>query len=149
MKNRYPLECNIAQTLNLVGDRWTMLVLHEVLVGNDTFNTMKQELTTISANILSERLKHLEQLELIESTLYSEHPPRYRYSPTESGQAFSKVFDAMLLWGRDHLEECYKKLVHSECRQEVEIDYFCPSCDVKVSGEEVEAVLLQKEEVNC
>lgn len=148
MKSRYPLECNIAQTLNLVGDRWTMLVLHEVLIGNETFNIMKQQLTTISANILSERLKHLEQLELISSSLYSEHPPRYRYYPTESGRDFSKVFDAMLLWGRDHLDDCYKKLVHTSCQQEVEIGYYCPSCETKVANTEVKAVFLQETQVN-
>ncbi|SDO33663.1 winged helix-turn-helix transcriptional regulator [Alkalicoccus daliensis] len=148
MKSRYPLECNIAQTLNLVGDRWTMLVLHEVLVGNDTFNTLKQELTSISSNILSDRLKHLVQLDLISSTLYSDHPPRYRYTPTESGKAFSTVFDAMLVWGRTHLDECYKKLVHTKCEQEVEIGYYCPSCETKVTEDEVHPVLLHTEKVN-
>ncbi|WP_147804403.1 winged helix-turn-helix transcriptional regulator [Alkalicoccus halolimnae] len=147
MKKRYPLECNIAQTLNLVGDRWTMLVLHEVLVGRETFNYMKQQLTGISANILSERLKHLEQLGLIESTLYSDHPPRHSYRPTESGQAFSKVFDSMLIWGRDHLDECYKKLVHTECQSEVAIDYYCACCEKRVSQEEVQPVELEKEKV--
>ncbi|MFC4737873.1 winged helix-turn-helix transcriptional regulator [Bacillus daqingensis] len=137
MKNRYPLECNIAQTLNLVGDRWTMLVLHEVLVGRSTFNAMKQELTVISANVLSDRLKHLEELGLITSTIYSQHPPRYAYEPTESGRAFTTVFDAMLVWGRDHLDECYKKLVHTECRTEVEIGYYCPSCETRVDADAV------------
>ncbi|CAM3927673.1 winged helix-turn-helix transcriptional regulator [Alkalicoccus chagannorensis] len=142
-KHRYPLECNIAQTLNLVGDRWTMLVLHEVLAGRQTFNAIKKELTTISANVLSDRLKHLEELSLIESSLYSDHPPRHSYQPTESGQAFSVVFDAMLLWGRDHLNECYKKLVHQPCDAEVEIGYYCPSCDTKVPSEETKPVFLE------
>ncbi|GAK08047.1 transcriptional regulator, HxlR family [Geomicrobium sp. JCM 19038] len=58
MKERYPLPCNIAQTLNIVGDRWTLLIIHEILVGNTTFNDIKHNLETISANLLSTRLKH-------------------------------------------------------------------------------------------
>jgi DNA-binding HxlR family transcriptional regulator len=146
MKQRYPMECNIAQTLNLVGDRWTMLVLHEVLIGRHTFNEMKKQLSGISANILSERLKHLETLGLVESELYTEHPPRFSYRPTEAGSAFSTVFDALLLWGRDHLDPCYKKLIHTECRTEVEMSYYCSCCSRRVDREELEPAVLEKEE---
>lgn len=142
-ETRYNLPCNIAQTLNIIGDRWTLLVLHEILVGTTTFNDLKKELQGISSNILSDRLKHLEQAGLVLSSLYSEHPPRYEYTLTESGKALESVFNAMVLWGGTHLEPCYKKLVHSRCQHEVEIAYYCPHCDE--NAEEIETVVIKKE----
>jgi len=141
MKERYELPCNIAQTLNIIGDRWTLLILHEIMVGRTTFNEIKKALSGISSKMLSDRLKYLEQEELIVSTLYSDHPPRYRYSLTESGQNLDGVFNAMVMWGRDHLKKCYKKLVHRSCGHEVRLAYYCPHCAVNV--QDVSATLLE------
>ena len=80
MKGTYTQSCNIAQTLNILGDRWTLLVVHEILTGQTTFNEIKKSLDGISANLLSDRLKSLEENGLITSSLYSEHPPRYQYT---------------------------------------------------------------------
>lgn len=132
MKDRYDLPCNIAQTLNIIGDRWTLLVMHEVLIGRDTFNEIKKALAGISSRLLSERLKFLEEAGLITSRLYSDHPPRYSYMATESGEALEHVFHALVLWGRDHLKKCYKKLVHASCGHEVQISYWCPHCEQQV-----------------
>ncbi|PLR80338.1 transcriptional regulator [Bacillus canaveralius] len=132
MKDRYNLPCNIAQTLNIIGDRWTLLIVHEILIGNTTFNEIKKSLTGISSNLLSDRLKHLEQTGLIESSLYSDHPPRYSYTLTESGKDLEHVFNSMILWGRNHLKKCYKKLIHEACRHEVEIAYYCSHCEKNV-----------------
>jgi len=128
MKETYKLPCNIAQTLNLIGDRWTLLIIHEILIGNCTFNEIKKALNGISSNLLSERLKNLEDQGLITSSLYSEHPPRYKYTLTESGQELEIVFNAMIIWGKNNLDKCYKKMVHSTCQHEVEITYYCPHC---------------------
>ena len=87
MKERYDLSCNIAQSLNIIGDRWTLLILHELLVGRETFSEIKHHLKGISSKLLSDRLKYLEEAGLLESTLYSAHPPRYRYRLTDSGRA--------------------------------------------------------------
>lgn len=140
-ESKYDLPCNIAQTLNIIGDRWTLLVLHEILAGRTTFNEIKKELNGISSNILSDRLKHLEQAGLVISSLYSEHPPRYEYRLTESGNELEGVFNAMIMWGRNNLEKCYKKLIHTECKHEVELAYYCPHC--KRNIDEVEAVELE------
>ena len=128
MKETYKLPCNIAQTLNLIGDRWTLLIIHEILIGNCTFNEIKKALNGISSNLLSERLKNLEDQGLITSSLYSEHPPRYKYTLTESGQELEIIFNAMIIWGKNNLDKCYKKMVHSTCQHEVEITYYCPHC---------------------
>ncbi|MBU9722413.1 MULTISPECIES: winged helix-turn-helix transcriptional regulator [Bacillaceae] len=141
MKERYKLPCNIAQTLNLVGDRWTLLVIHEILIGHTTFNEIKKNLKGLSPNLLSDRLKFLEEAGLVQSTIYSEHPPRYEYRLTQSGKDLEDVFHALIIWGRNHLDKCYKKLVHT-CDTEVQLQYYCPACDKVVSKDEIRAVEL-------
>ena len=128
MKERYDLSCNIAQSLNIIGDRWTLLILHELLVGRETFSEIKHHLKGISSKLLSDRLKYLEEAGLLESTLYSAHPPRYRYRLTDSGRDLENVFHALLLWGRQQLKKCYKKLVHPKCGNEVRIVCYCDHC---------------------
>lgn len=124
MKPRYDLECNIAQSLNIIGDRWTLLIVHEILGGNTLFNEIKKALNGISANLLSERLKYLEEEGLIKADLYSTHPPRYRYTVTESGQELEDVFNSLIIWGSKNLKKCYKKLIDPSNGDEVEIGYY-------------------------
>jgi len=138
MKATYSLPCNIAQSLNIIGDRWTLLIAHEIFVGRTTFNEIKKALDGISSNLLSERLKYLEETGLITSTLYSDHPPRYEYTLTQSGRDLEHVFNALIQWGRLHLPKCYKKLTHATCGHEVQTAYYCPHCqelttDLKVA----------------
>ena len=71
MKVRYNLPCNIAQSLNIIGDRWSLLIIHEIFNGQNQFNEIKKAVPGISSNLLSERLKYLEKQGLIQSALYS------------------------------------------------------------------------------
>ncbi|NIK67301.1 MULTISPECIES: helix-turn-helix domain-containing protein [unclassified Paenibacillus] len=139
-KSIYQLDCNIAQTLNIIGDRWTLLVIHEIMTGKKTFNEIKQALKTISANVLSERLKQLEEDGLIASNLYSAHPPRYEYELTESGHDLEMVLNAYLLWGRKHLDKSYKVMKHADCGHEIELRYYCPKCESLVDNISVERI---------
>ena len=123
MKVRYNLPCNIAQSLNIIGDRWSLLIVHEIFNGQNQFNEIKKALPGISSNLLSERLKYLEKQGLIQSALYSDHPPRYQYTITKSGQDLETVFNALIIWGSQHLQKCYKKLIDPETGDEVEIAY--------------------------
>ena len=129
MKTTYNLPCNIAQTLNIIGDRWTLLIAHEILIGNQTFSSIKHALEGISSNLLSDRLKYLEESGLLEPNLYSTHPPRYKYTLTKSGEDLENIFNAMILWGESNLEKCYKHLVHEKCGHGVETTYYCPHCE--------------------
>ena len=124
MKQKYNLPCNIAQTLNIIGDRWTLLMIHEIMIGNNTFNEIKRALNGISANVLSERLKLIESQGLIQSELYSEHPPRYKYTLTKSGEDLEHTLHALVIWGASHLDPCYKKLVNSKTGEEVKLAYY-------------------------
>lgn len=120
---RYDLPCNIAQTLNIIGDRWTMLILHELLVGTENFNEIKTNLTGLSSNVLSARLKAMEEAGLVTSTLYSAHPPRYSYALTDAGKELEHVFNALAIWGSAHLNPCYKEVVDAHTDEAVEVVY--------------------------
>ena len=137
MKNAYSLPCNIAQTLNLIGDKWSLLILHRLLIGKGTFKELQESLAGIPTTLLSERLKTLEGDGLVRSELYQEHPPRYRYTLTESGGDLEDVFNALVLWGQKHLSACYKKLVHDACGHPVEHRYYCPHCGSTVGAGEL------------
>ncbi|HEX7056099.1 MAG TPA: helix-turn-helix domain-containing protein [Bacilli bacterium] len=132
MKEDFDIPCNIAQSLNIIGDRWTLLIIHEILLGHHTFNEIKKPLKGLSSNLLSARLKFLEQSNLITAELYSDHPPRFKYDLTESGKDLEHVFHSLILWGGKHLKKCYKKLLHAACEHEVEIAYHCPHCNQTV-----------------
>lgn len=137
MKNQYNLPCNIAQTLNIIGDKWSLLILHQLFVGRETYKEIQDSLEGIPTNLLSTRLKTLEVDGLIKSVLYQEHPPRYKYVLTESGEDLSDVFKSLIMWGEKHLEKCYKRLIHEECGNRVEHQYYCPDCKKVVSSHEV------------
>jgi len=129
MKNQYNLPCNIAQALNIIGDKWTLLILRQLSVGHDTYNLITQHLEGIPSNLLSKRLKSLEEDDLIIPVLYQPHPPRYKYVLTEKGKDLDNVFNSIILWGEKHLDKCYKELIHVSCNHNIELKYYCPHCD--------------------
>lgn len=140
MKHRYNLPCNIAQTLNIIGDRWTMLILHELLLGVTNFNDIKNNLPGLSANVLSLRLKSLEKSGLVTSKLYSKHPPRYSYHLTESGKALEPIFNAMIIWASEHVKPCYKEIVDAKTGDRVEIGYYSTRTQKRVHQLEVRPI---------
>lgn len=136
-KVQYNINCNIAQTLNIIGDKWSLLILHRLLLGYETYKEILDGLEGIPTNLLSERLKTLERDELIYKELYQAHPPRYKYSLTEKGLDLVDVFNSLVLWGEKHLNKCPKKLVHNKCNNIVELKYYCPKCSVYVSSDQL------------
>lgn len=140
MKNLYDLPCNIAQTLNIIGDKWTLLILRQLMMGNDTYSEIQQRLDGIPTNLLSDRLKSLVDDELIASQLYQTHPPRYRYLLTKSGRDLTDVFNSIILWGERNLKECHKQLTHSECGHKVEMTYYCPDCNKIINRDDITMV---------
>ena len=140
MKNQYNLPCNIAQTLNIIGDKWTLLILCQLAKGHDTYNSLLEHLEGIPSNLLSSRLKSLEDDNLIVPILYQDHPPRYRYILTESGKDLDDIFNSIILWGQKHLKKCYKELVHTECKQGIKLQYYCPSCNKTVDKNQITVI---------
>lgn len=94
--------CPVARTLDIVGDRWTVLVLRDLGLGYRRFNELLQSCEGISTNLLASRLKRLEERGMVERSFYSDHPPRAEYRLTEKGKAFTKVIRALYDWGIAH-----------------------------------------------
>jgi DNA-binding HxlR family transcriptional regulator len=95
--------CAVACTLDLVGDKWSLLVVRDLLRGNVTYGELQNSPEGIPTNILADRLKRLEQARLIAKSAYQEHPVRYAYGLTEKGKALGDVLLALVRWGKKHI----------------------------------------------
>ena len=89
-------------TMALIGDRWTMLVLRELVSGAKRFKDLSTGLAGIPPKVLSDRLKRLEAEGLVKRVIYSAHPLRAEYHLTKRGKSLSPVMDAITSWGRTH-----------------------------------------------
>jgi DNA-binding HxlR family transcriptional regulator len=100
MARKYDLTCPIAHTLNVIGDRWAMLIVRDLVRrGPRRFQDFQESLKGLTPGVLSARLKELEATGIIETRLYAEHPPRLEYFLTEKGQDLRPVLLAMKTWG--------------------------------------------------
>lgn len=135
MQIKYELPCNIASTLNIVGDRWTLLIVHEILTGNTTFIEIKKALPGISAKLLSNRFKRLEEEGIIYYEVYSRHPLRQQYLLTERGIDLQHILNAYVVWGQNNLKDCHKMLIDADSGEEVELGYY-----TKLNGQRVKDV---------
>jgi DNA-binding HxlR family transcriptional regulator len=91
--------CPVARTLNVVGDRWTILVLRELGWGRKRYTQLMDALEGISTNLLADRLKKLEDAGMVSQVPYSQHPPRFEYRLTDKGRAFIPVLRALRDYG--------------------------------------------------
>ena len=99
----YDMRCPIARTLDLVGERWTILILRDLVTGGPRkFQDFERSLTGISPNTLSARLKRLEEAEIVERRFYEQHPPRAEYLLTEKGKELRPVLRTLFDWGQRH-----------------------------------------------
>jgi DNA-binding HxlR family transcriptional regulator len=95
--------CPIACTLDLVGDRWTLLIVRDLFFGKHRFSEFLESDEGIKTNILTERLKRLERSGLVDRSRYQEHPPRHEYHLTEAGRDLAPMVKAIFAWGCAHL----------------------------------------------
>ena len=103
MARSYRQKCPVARTLDVIGERWTALILRDLLRdGPRRYQDFQESLAGIAPNTLSARLKALEAAGLIERKLYSEHPPRLEYHLTEKGESLGPVLKALRAWGQQH-----------------------------------------------
>lgn len=93
-------ECPVARALDLIGERWTILILRDLfLQGPRRFQDFQESLRGVPPNTLSARLKSLEHNGIVTRRLYSEHPPRLEYRLTRRGKSLGPVVKAMRDWG--------------------------------------------------
>ena len=95
--------CAIANSLDIVGDKWTLLVVRDLLHGKRTYGELANSPERIPTNILADRLKRLEGAGLIASTPYQERPVRYAYALTPKGRALGDVLVAFVRWGKQYI----------------------------------------------
>jgi DNA-binding HxlR family transcriptional regulator len=95
--------CPIARALDAVGERWSLLIVRDLLrQGPLRFQDFERQLPGIAPNLLSTRIKKLEEAGAIGRRLYEAHPPRYEYFLTERGEALRPVIRALWDWGEQH-----------------------------------------------
>ncbi|MCA6100532.1 winged helix-turn-helix transcriptional regulator [Bradyrhizobium australafricanum] len=108
--------CPIARTLDIVGSRWTLLLVRDLLTGAMRFQDFQERLPGIAPNVLSSRLKTLEAHGLVRRRFYSDHPPRAAYELTDQGRELGVAVLALARWGVRHLGPGLNKgLQHEEC----------------------------------
>jgi DNA-binding HxlR family transcriptional regulator len=141
MPKHYDQACPVAKALELVGDRWTLLIVRDLLnEGARRFQDFQQSLKGIAPAILSDRLKLMEEHGLVTRHFYSDHPPRAEYILTDKGKELGLVISALATWGSRHVYPD-AALVHADCGHPVRLGYYCPHCDDRVRGT---SVTLQK-----
>jgi len=136
VRKRYGQACPVAKTLEVIGDRWTLLLVRDLLPGRRRFRDLLDSLPGIAPNMLSDRLKLMEEHELITRHFYSDHPPRAEYELTDKGKDLGVIVGALAAWGSRHVER-RSRLVHADCGHPVKLGYYCPDCDARVRGAEV------------
>lgn len=98
--------CPVETTLTLIGDKWKVLILRDLLTGTKRFGELKKSLGNVSQKVLTAQLRDMEESGLINRKVYAEVPPRVEYSLTALGESLNPILDAMKCWG-----ECYKNSV--------------------------------------
>lgn len=137
MPKPYGQPCPVACALDLLGDRWTLLLVRDLLRGRARFHEFAEGLPGIAPNVLSDRLKLLEQHGIVRRRFYSQHPPRAEYLLTERGRDLRPVVGALAAWGAKHAGSPNTP-VHAACGHPVEMAYRCPACAEPLAPEAVE-----------
>jgi DNA-binding HxlR family transcriptional regulator len=92
-------ECTVERTLEVIGGKWTTLILRDLLGGTKRFGQLRSSLGNIPPKTLTERLRNLEEQGALERVQFPEIPPRVEYTLTEKGRALGKIIDEMAHWG--------------------------------------------------
>lgn len=95
--------CPVETTLTLIGDKWKVLILRDLMPGTKRFGELKKSVGNVSQKVLTSQLREMEQSGLLIRTVYPEVPPRVEYTLTDLGRSLKPILDAMQSWG-----EAYK-----------------------------------------
>ena len=126
--------CSIAAALAVIGERWTLLVLREVLLGRRRFQEIKRN-TGIATNILTDRLNTLVEHGVLERRLYSEQPESYEYVPTQKALDVRPIMVGLVQWGDKYVNAergAPRVYVHTKCGHDADPHLACSHC-----GEEI------------
>ncbi|MDP9237707.1 MAG: helix-turn-helix transcriptional regulator [Chloroflexota bacterium] len=128
MPKQYGLPCPVARSLEIIGDRWTLLIVRDLLrEGPRKYVELAGSLVGIAPNVLSDRLKLLESNGIVEREFYEQHPPRAKYRLTKQGLELDLVIEALLQWGAKYLYDGVA-IVHETCGHETKLISTCEHC---------------------
>jgi DNA-binding HxlR family transcriptional regulator len=131
LRRDYPDQnCSIAKSLEVIGERWTLLIVRDVMNGSRRFGELQRSLG-VARNVLSARLQRMVDEEILERRAYQESPPRYEYFLTEKGLDLWPALIALLNWGDRYSagpDGPPKLIVHKECGGPVSDRGICESC---------------------
>lgn len=94
--------CPVETTLSLIGDKWKVLILRDLITGTKRFGELKKSIGTVSQKVLTAQLRNMEENGLVHRKVYAEVPPRVEYSLTELGQSLKPILDALQNWGEEY-----------------------------------------------
>lgn len=112
-RKTYGIHSPVAYALDIIGDRWTLLIIQQLLRGVNRYQDLQEALKSVSTNLLADRLNTLVDEGLAVKSRYSENPPRDEYHLTEQGQTLAVVVNALFEWGmqwREWLNEKFDAL---------------------------------------
>lgn len=104
-------DCPVANTLDRVGDKWSLLIVRDMLAGKTTFGQFLESPEGIPTNILADRLKRLERFGLVTRSVYQERPVRHDYSLTAEGKRLGRVLRELADWGLENIAGTRKAIV--------------------------------------
>lgn len=94
--------CPVETTLMLIGDKWKVLILRELMPGTKRFGELKNSIGAVTQKVLTAQLRDMENKGLVNRKVYAEVPPRVEYSLTELGKSLKPILDAMRDWGENY-----------------------------------------------
>ena len=94
--------CPVETTLTLIGDKWKVLILRDLMPGTKRFGELKKSIGNVSQKVLTAQLRAMEESGLLTRTVYAEVPPRVEYTQTELGKSLKPILDALWNWGEEY-----------------------------------------------
>lgn len=94
--------CPVETTLSLIGSKWKVLILRDLLLGTKRFGELKKSIGHVSQKVLTNQLREMESQGLVNRKVYAEVPPRVEYSLTDLGLSLKPILDAMWNWGEEY-----------------------------------------------
>jgi DNA-binding HxlR family transcriptional regulator len=119
----------LAEALEVIGDRWSLVVVASLLEGPLRFGELQERLPAISPNILSQRLRALQASGLVLATPYSRRPPRFAYELTSAGAELAGALRMLSDWGARLAGATAEPPRHEACETPLELRWYCPTCE--------------------
>ena len=94
--------CPVETTLTLIGDKWKVLILRDLMPGTKRFGELKKSIGSVSQKVLTAQLRDMEANGMVHRKVYAEVPPRVEYTLTETGYSLKPILDAMETWGKQY-----------------------------------------------